>query len=322
MRCLIAAITALALCSAAAAQEAVYQTDSLFGERLYTQPGQTLNVAGEDALARAEAEARAAWEAGPSPDTGSWYGRVLAYQGYYREALAVYDAAIARFPDSARLRRHRAHRHFTLRDFQASIEEGLRAVALYEGRPLERERSGVTDETGAGDVVQFYLFYHLGQAYYARGEFGAAADWFGRASEVAFFTGQAEDDIAAIYWLYLSLARGGFWREAQDLILTFPYSEEDLQGGGSVYYDGVTLFLGERDPESFFTDEDTGLPFADASGVAASTAFSLANFYLLDGRPDAAKPWLARAVTVEGWAYFARIQAEAEFARLFPGETP
>ena len=59
-----------------------------------------------------------------------------------------------------------------------------------------------------------------------------------------------------------------------------------------------------------------------ADGVAASTAYSLANYYILSGEPEKARPWLQRSINVDSWSFFARIQAEADWVLLFPNEKP
>jgi hypothetical protein len=82
------------------------------------------------------------------------------------------------------------------------------------------------------------------------------------------------------------------------------------------------LFKGNRAAKSFFSSEDSGRAFATADGVAASTAYSLANYYILLGEADKAKPWLQRSINVDSWSYFARVQAEADWVMLFPGEQP
>jgi hypothetical protein len=56
--------------------------------------------------------------------------------------------------------------------------------------------------------------------------------------------------------------------------------------------------------------------------VIASTSYSIAQYHLLMGERDKAKPWLARAIQVKGWGYFARIQAEADWKLLYPNEMP
>lgn len=326
---LLAGAAALALAGTPAGAQAIpdgesYQTESLFGERLYTRSSATMNLAEPGAFERATQEAYEAYQAEITPDTATWYGRLLSYQGYFREAIEVYDAAIELFPDNAKLRRHRAHRYFTLRNFEASIEEGLRSAALYENMPLERERLGPDYFPSTPDVVQFYLYYHLGQAYFASNQYSEAAHWFNRSHEVALGVNDAVSITAAVYWEYISLARAGDFFEARELLDNYTYSLEDLADNieSNFYFDGIQLFKGEREFDTFFSDEDTGMAFSDASAAASSTAFTLANYLLLQGHREEAKEWYRRSINVDGWSYFARIQAEADWATLYPGETP
>lgn len=326
---LVSGAAALALAGTPASAQfipegASFQTESLLGERLYTRSPETMNLAEPSAFERATRQAHEDYMADINPDTASWYGRMLSYQGYFREAIAIYEAAIARFPDNAKLRRHRAHRYFTLRDFEASIAEGLRAAELYENMPLERERLGPEYFPSTPDVVQFYLYYHLGQAYFASNQYREAARWFNRSREIALGVNDPLDMTAAVYWEYLSLARAGDFFAARDLLDSYTFTLEDLSENieSNFYFDGIQLFKGERDFDTFFSDEDTGMAFSNASAAAASTAFTLANYLLIQGHRDQAKEWYRRSINVDGWSFFARIQAEADWVTLFPGETP
>ena len=40
------------------------------------------------------------------------------------------------------------------------------------------------------------------------------------------------------------------------------------------------------------------------------------------GEAEKAKPWLQRSINVDSWSYFARVQAEADWLLLFPGQQP
>jgi hypothetical protein len=93
-------------------------------------------------------------------------------------------------------------------------------------------------------------------------------------------------------------------------------------GGSDTYFDGIQLFKGHRAAGSFFSKEDSGRAFATADGVAASTAYSLANYHILRGEVEKAKPWLQRSISVDSWSFFARVQAEADWVMLFPGQQP
>lgn len=318
------ALLAAPMPAIAQSQEGSFQGTSLLGQPMYTGPARNANVAAVETLQRAAREAKAAYDAGMTVDNATWYGRILFYQGYTKESAAVYDAALKRFPNSGKLLRHRAHRAFSLREFDKSIELGLRAAKLYEGKPLEREKPGPDYFPGDPDVVQYYLYYHLGQAYFAKHDFDNAAKWFGMSAQAASFTRDLDAATANGYWEYLSLARGGRTREADDVLDSYQLTlfEVHPKGGSDTYFDGLQLFKGNRAADSFFSDKDTGRAFATADGVAASTAYSLANYYILRGEPEKARPWLQRSINVDSWSYFARIQAEADWLLLFPNEKP
>jgi len=318
-----AGLLMLAIPLAASAQESVQGT-SLLGKPMVTTQTRNANIAATETLDRAARDAKAAYEANMTVDSATWYGRILFYQGYSKESAAVYDQALKRFPNSGKLLRHRAHRAFSLREFDKSIELGLKAAKLYENQPLEREKPGPDYFPGDPDVVQYYLYYHLGQAYFAKHDFDNAAKWFAKSAESAAFTHDVEARTANGYWEYLSLARAGKLREAQKLLDDYDLTlfEVHPKGGSDTYFDGLQLFKGHRAADSFFSDKDSGRAFATADGVAASTAYSLANYYILSGEPEKAKPWLRRSINVDSWGFFARIQAEADWLLLFPGEQP
>lgn len=302
----------------------ILQGQSLFGEPLYTAGPNPVNVGATDKLLRAVAEAKAAYESNLTIDSATWYGRLLGYQGLMREAIAVFSAGLKKYPDSAKLLRHRAHRHFNLREFDRSIEDGLRAAALYENRPLEREKLGPDYFPSTPDVVQFYLYYHLGQAYFAKHEFAQAAKWFDRSRQVAGGVHDVSSVTAATYWQYLALARGGQFDAADGLLDRYTTDLIDLRDNEEAnnYFDGLQLFKNRRDPASFFDDKDSGKAFGTADGIVASTSYSLANFYLIRGDRDQAKAQLVRALSVSTWSYFARVQAEADWVYIFGNEKP
>lgn len=319
-----AGLLMLAVPLSVTAQEGSLQGTSLLGKPMVTTQTRSANIAATETLDRAARDAKAEFERNMTVDSATWYGRILFYQGYSKESAAVYDQALKRFPNSGKLLRHRAHRAFSLREFDKSIELGLKAAKLYENQPLEREKPGPDYFPGDPDVVQYYLYYHLGQAYFAKHDFDNAAKWFAKSAESAAFTHDVEARTANGYWEYLSLARAGKLREAQKLLDDYDLTlfEVHPKGGSDTYFDGLQLFKGNRAADSFFSDKDSGRAFATADGVAASTAYSLANYYILSGEPEKAKPWLQRSINVDSWGFFARIQAEADWLLLFPNERP
>jgi tetratricopeptide (TPR) repeat protein len=301
-----------------------FQGKSLLGEDMFTIGPNPVNVAKTPDLLRAVAEAKAAFEKELTIDNATWYGRLLAYQGLMKQSIEVYTIGLKKFPDSAKLLRHRAHRYFSLRDFDKSVEDGLKSAKLYEGKPLEREKLGPDYFPSTPDIVQTYAYYHLGQAYFAKHDYVNAAKWFQRAGEVAIGVHSAPDYTASVYWTYLSLARGGRYGEAEALLKSFTYTLNDVKDNkeANYYFDAIQMFKDLRDPESFFSTKDSGKAFSTSDGIAASSGYSIANYYILRGEVQKAKPMLARAVKVDTFSYFARIQAESDWVLLFGNEKP
>ncbi|MEP6906663.1 MAG: hypothetical protein ABI858_01590 [Pseudoxanthomonas sp.] len=302
----------------------VLQGKSLFGEPMYTVGSNPVNVAPTEKLLRASAEAKAAYENNPTIDTATWYGRVLSYQGLMREAIVVYTAGLKRYPNSAKLLRHRAHRYFNLREFDKSIEDGLRSAALFEGRPLEREKLGPDYFPSSADVVQFYLYYHLGHAYFAEHKYDDAAKWFDKARQVAEGTGDPSSVTAGTYWQYLSLARGQRYDDAKALLDGHQLDLIDLKDNieSNNYFDGIQLFKNLRDPATFYSTQDSGKAFSTSDGISSSTAYSLANYYILRGDTYKAKDYLRKSMDIETWSFFARVQAESDWLHLYGQEKP
>ena len=320
----VAAFAAFGCASAADEAARILQGKSLFGEPLYTTGPNPVNVAPTDKLLRAVAEAKTAYENALTIDSATWYGRLLGYQGLMREAIQVYTAGLKKHPDSAKLLRHRAHRYFNLREFDRSIEDGLRSAALYENRPLEREKLGPDYFPSTPDVVQFYLYYHLGHAYFAKHQYADAAKWFDRSRQVGVGVGDRSSITAATYWQYLALARGAQFDAAAALLDRYTMDLIDLKDNleSNNYFDGLQLFKHRRDPAGFFDDKDSGKAFSTSDGIKSSTSYSLANYYIIQGRADEAKAHLRRAMQIDTWSFFARVQAEADWLLLYGDEKP
>src|SRR5215216_407685 len=72
-----------------------------------------------------------------------WLGRRTAYLGRYKDAIRIYTKALEKFPDDARLFRHRGHRFLTLRCFDLAISDLNRAAKLIKGKPDKIEPDGL-----------------------------------------------------------------------------------------------------------------------------------------------------------------------------------
>ncbi len=276
---------------------------SLLGQPLYP-PELPL-----DTRQRLEAQldsARLAYEAHPdNADAILWYGRRLAYLGEYRAAVDLFGEGIRKHPRDARFYRHRGHRQITLRHLGQATADLERAARLVRGRPDEVEPDGRPNALGQPlTTLQGNIWYHLGVAYYLRGDFARAAAAFRAALGLA-----RNDDarVAATDWLYCSLRRQGRAAEAQAVL-------EPIRPGmrmveNEAYYRRLLLYKGLLPPDSLLD--------ANGGGVDAVTqAYGVGVWHLFNGRRQEAEQVFLGITQGENWAPFGYIAAEADLRRL------
>ena len=97
------------------------EATSLFGQPLYApRLSDEIRADRQDKLDAARAD----YEADPDdPDALIWLGRRTAYLGRYREAIRIFSDGVQRFPEDARMYRHRGHRYVTTRRFADAVAD-------------------------------------------------------------------------------------------------------------------------------------------------------------------------------------------------------
>ncbi|HET7233086.1 MAG TPA: hypothetical protein VFJ16_23960 [Longimicrobium sp.] len=280
------------------------ETRSLLGQPLYA-PELPL-----DTRQRLEAQldsARLRYEAHPDDaDAILWYGRRLGYLGEYRAAVDLFGEGIHKHPRDARFYRHRGHRLITLRRFGDAVRDLERGARLTRGRPDQVEPDGQPNASGEPlSTLQGNIQYHLGLAYYLRGEFLRAAPAFRAALALAR---NDESRVAATDWLYMSLRRAGRADEAEQVL-------EPIRPGlrlreNEAYYRRLLLYKGLLPPDSLLDNSGRG-------GIDAVTqAYGVGNWHLYNGRREEAEQIFLRITQGENWAPFGYIAAEADLRRL------
>ncbi len=232
-------------------------------------------------------------------------GRRLVTAGQVREAIDVYTRGIARFPSDARFYRHRGHRYITVREFDKAIADLTKASQLVAGKPDQPEQA--TDPTAlSSETLHYTIYYHLGLAYYLKGDFSKALPVYRQCLEVA--KRNNDDEIAgASDWLYMTLRRLDRTDEAAKVL-------EPIVPGMNVkddqqYYDRLFMYKGRKKPEDLL--RGGGDPTSEAT-----LAYGVANWYLYNGRKDEAKALFEKIITGPNWMPFGFIAAEAELARM------
>jgi tetratricopeptide (TPR) repeat protein len=286
--------------TAAGVPEAV----SLLGTPLYAPE---LPLEQRQRLEAQLAEAYGAYQRDPDDaDALIWLGRRVAYLGRYRDAVAIFTEGVRRHPDDARMYRHRGHRYVTLRRFDRAVRDLEHAARLLQDRPDEVEPDGIPNAAGVPlTTLHYNVWYHLGLAYYLRGEFGRATHAFRNALGVA---GNDDSRVAATDWAYMALRRQGRAAEAAELLAAIPPGLEMVEN--DAYYRRLMMYQGRIPPDSLL----------DPAGVDAVTVatqgYAVGNWHLYHGRREQAEEIFWRIVSAENWAPFGYIAAEAELRRF------
>jgi len=253
------------------------------------------------------ATARANFQTEPSADNAIWLGRRTAYLGRYKEAIAIYTDAIAKYPKDARLFRHRGHRLITLRCFDDAIKDFEKAAKLTKGKPDEVEPDGLPDARNIPtSSLQSNIWYHLGLAHYLKGEFGRALKAFREAEKVST---NPDMLVATTHWLYMTLRRSGREKEATAALAPITDNLEVIENAD--YYKLIKLYQGKLKPSDLLSDNNQ----TSNTLSNATVGYGVGNWFLYNGqRPEAEKIFRQIVMGIQ-WASFGHIAAEVELTR-------
>ena len=253
------------------------------------------------------AEAKADFDKNPkNADTVIWLGRRTAYLGNYKEAIEIFTNGIEKFPSDARIYRHRGHRFITLRCFNDAIRDFEKAAKLTKGKADEIEPDGLPNARNIlTSTLQSNIFYHLGLAYYLKGDFRKALKAYRKAEKVSK---NPDMLVATTHWLYMTLRRLGRGREANKSIAEIKDNLDVIESGD--YYKLIKIYQGKLKAEDLL--KETG---AEASTLSnASLGYGLGNWFLYNGEKEKASKIFRQITNGNQWASFGYIAAEAELS--------
>jgi hypothetical protein len=254
------------------------------------------------------AEAKAAYDRTPTnADSIIWYARRLAYLGRIRESIDVYSKGIALHPDNPWLYRHRGHRYITVRELDRAIADLERATKLVAGKPDEVEPDGQPNARNMPiGTLQSNIAYHLGLAYYLKGDFARTVPIYRHELAAA-----RNDDriVSTAHWLYMSLRRLGRNGEAAEVLV--PIKRQMTVVENDTYHRLLLLYKNELPADSVLAMTPSGeMSVTDATG-----AYGIGNWHYYNGRRADADRIFKRIVAGGQWGAFGYIAAEAELAR-------
>lgn len=272
------------------------QAVSLFGNPLMpSTPNETTLNKYEDA--------KATYDTNPNnADNIIWYGRRAAYKGDYREAIRIYSEGIDKFPQDARLYRHRGHRYISIREFDRAIADLEHGATLIEGTEDVVEPDGLPNVKNIPiGTLHSNIWYHLGLAYYLENDLDNALRIYRKANDDA-----ANDDKVAStsHWLYMTLRLLDRDAEAAEVLEPI---HADMNIIENFVYQQLCLFYKGELAENALTGGDLATNDALEYGIG--------NWHFYNDHPEKAREIFERLLEGEGWASFGRIAAEATLHR-------
>jgi len=281
-------------------QEKIVQAVSKLGKNLYSAKPS------EEAQEK-YAEAKANFEQEPgNPDALIWYGRRAAYLGNYREAIKIFTEGIEKFPEDARIYRHRGHRCISVRQFDKAIEDFEKAAAFIAGKEDIIEPDGMPNAQNIPvSSLHTNIWYHLGLAYYLENDLENAL----RVYREGIKASQNDDMlVATTHWLYMTLRLLGRKDEAKKALQPIHKKMNVIEN--QAYHRLCLFYKGELDID------DIAEP-TSSSVMNDAVAYGIGNWYYYNGKKEKAREIFQKILHGESWASFGYIAAESDFARNF-----
>ncbi|HEV8612276.1 MAG TPA: hypothetical protein VGQ73_02125 [Gemmatimonadales bacterium] len=254
------------------------------------------------------AEAQRAYKHTPNDaDSIIWLGRRTAYLGRYREAIGIFGEGIEKHPRDARMYRHRGHRFITIRELDKAIADLQVADSLEWGKPDTVEPDGLPNARGIPtSTLQSNIRYHMGLAYYLKGDFAQAEAIFAWDVMAADASGNADMLVASTHWLYMSRRRLGRNDAAEVALVPITADLPVIENGS--YHRLLLMYKGELSPDSLLAP---GM----GSVEDVTLAYGVGNWHFYNGREAEGLAIFRKILGSPQWAAFGYLAAEAEVAR-------
>lgn len=235
-----------------------------------------------------------------------WYGRRTAYLGNYKEAIDIFTRGMQLFPRDPRFLRHRAHRFITLRCFDKAIADLEKATEMILGKTDEVEADGLPNALNIPTTTLHYnIWYHLGLAYYLKGDYGKALYAYNQNMLVA---DNNDSYVATLNWLYITLKKLGKNAEAEQKLQNM---DPDIQVIENQDYRDILLMYRRNNEKNLLEKTKS-----QQSLGSATLGYALGNYYLLKGQKEKAREIFQSVVKGNQWASFGYIAAEKELERM------
>lgn len=276
------------------------QAVSLMGDTLYPHSPY------ENVLLKFDS-ARLAYEASPGDaDKIIWFGRWAGYKGDFRKAITIFSEGIEKFPQDARMYRHRGHRYISIREFDRAIADLEKAATLIQGKKDEIEPDGQPNALNIPiSSLHSNIWYHLGLAYYLKNDLSKALPVYERAVK------ESENDdklVSTTHWLYMVYRMTGNDSAAQRILS--PIQKEMKIIENNAYQKLCLLYKG-------LLPVDSVLMVNGSVTSNDAVTYGVANWYRYNGETEKAKTYYEQILKGKVWASFGYIASEADYVRYY-----
>ena len=236
-----------------------------------------------------------------------WLGRFTAYMGNYLEAIEIYSEALKKYPNDARLYRHRGHRYITIRAFDKAILDLTRAADLIKGKENQIEEDGMPNAQNIPvSTLHGNIYYHLGLAYYLIDEKEASVQAFKRCLETS---NNPDNVVSATHWIYMVFNKLGRKTAGENYLRNIKPGMHVIEN--TAYYRACLFYKGELEQNDIYPTSTN----ANSSNTALKYTF--ANWLYYNGYKENAGEILKEIVAGEDWNSFGFIAAESDLARFY-----
>lgn len=235
-----------------------------------------------------------------NPEALIWYGRRVAYLGYFKEAIKIFTLGIEIFPDDARFYRHRGHRYISIRQYDSAIKDFEKAVELIYQEVDRIEPDGLPNSKNIPlTTLHGNIWYHLGLAYYLKNDMNSALKAFSDRS----VTHKYDDNIvSSSHWLYMIYRRLNKIEESKKVVENVNENMDIIE---NMSYHQTSLFHKGVIQESEIKVDEVSL-------------YSLANWYMYEKNDSLkAREYYEKLLEIGNPYSFAYIAGEADFVRFF-----
>ena len=235
-----------------------------------------------------------------NPEALIWFGRRVAYLGYFKEAIKIFTLGIEKYPSDARFYRHRGHRYISTRQYDKAINDFEKAVKLIDQTVDQIEPDGLPNSKNIPlSTLHGNIWYHLGLAYYLKNDMNSALKAFNNRSVTHKFD---DNIVSAGHWLYMIYRRLNRFEESISVVNQVNQQMDIIENMS--YHQSCLFYKGVLEESELVIDE-----------VAL---YSLANWYVYEKNDTLkAKTYYEKLLSTGNPYSFAYIAGESDWSRLF-----